>query len=137
MLLLFSHPVMSDSLQLHGLQHTRPLCPSPSPAVCPSPCLLHLWCHLAILSLTPSSPSALNLSQRQELFQWVSCLHQMTEILALQLQHQSFWWAFSVDFSFKIPGLISMFIQGTFRSLLHTTIQRHQFFGTLPSLQSS
>ena len=27
-LLLFSYPVVSDSLQLHGLQHTRPLCPS-------------------------------------------------------------------------------------------------------------
>ena len=24
----FSHPVMSDSLQPHGLQHTSPLCPS-------------------------------------------------------------------------------------------------------------
>ena len=27
MLLLFSHLVMSDSLPLHGLQHTRPPCP--------------------------------------------------------------------------------------------------------------
>ena len=31
LLLLFSRPVMSDSLQCHGLQHTRPPCPSPSP----------------------------------------------------------------------------------------------------------
>ena len=30
-LLLFSHPVVSNSLLSHGLQHTRPLCPSPSP----------------------------------------------------------------------------------------------------------
>ena len=29
--------------------------------------------------LMPSSPSALSLSQHQELFQWVSCLHQVTE----------------------------------------------------------
>ena len=34
--LLFSLPVMSDSLQPHGLQHARPPCPSPSPDVCPS-----------------------------------------------------------------------------------------------------
>ena len=29
----FSHSVMSDSLQPHGLQHTRPPCPSPTPGV--------------------------------------------------------------------------------------------------------
>ena len=44
----------------------------------------------------PSSPSALNLSQHQGLFQWVSCLHQMTKIL--EFQHQSFQWVFRVDF---------------------------------------
>ena len=47
---LFSYPVMSDSLQPHGPQHTRPLCPSPSPEVCPSSCPLHQWCHPAISS---------------------------------------------------------------------------------------
>ena len=40
--------------------------------------------------LIPSSPSAFNLSQHQELFQRINCLHQMTKILAFQLQHQSF-----------------------------------------------
>ena len=29
----FSHSVVSDSLQPHGLQHARPLCPSPTPGV--------------------------------------------------------------------------------------------------------
>ena len=29
----FSRSVMSDSLRPHGLQHTRPLCPSPTPGV--------------------------------------------------------------------------------------------------------
>ena len=32
------------------------------------------------------------------LFQWVSCLHQMTKILEFQLQHQSFQRVFGVDF---------------------------------------
>ena len=50
--------------------------------------------------LTPSSPSALNLSQNQRLFQWVGCLHQMTKILEFQLQHQSFQWVFRVDFPY-------------------------------------
>ena len=34
-LLLFSHSVMSDCLQPHGLQHARLPCPSPTPRVCP------------------------------------------------------------------------------------------------------
>ena len=29
----FSRSVVSDSLRLHGLQHTRPPCPSPTPGV--------------------------------------------------------------------------------------------------------
>ena len=35
-LLLFSHQVMPDSLQPHGLQHTRLPCPSPPSGVCSS-----------------------------------------------------------------------------------------------------
>ena len=49
-MLLFSHSVMSDSFRPHGLQHTRPLCPSPSPGVHPSSCPLYQWCHPAISS---------------------------------------------------------------------------------------
>ena len=41
---------MSDSSWRHGLQHTRPPCPSPSPRVCPSSCALYRWCHTAISS---------------------------------------------------------------------------------------
>ena len=36
----FSHSVVSDSLQPHGLQHTRPPCPSLSPGVCSNLCPL-------------------------------------------------------------------------------------------------
>ena len=38
---LFSRPVMSDSLRPQGRQHTRPSCPSLSPGVCPSSSPLH------------------------------------------------------------------------------------------------
>ena len=34
----FSHSVMSDSLQPHGLRHARPPCPSPTPRVHLNPC---------------------------------------------------------------------------------------------------
>ena len=38
---LFSRPVMSSSLQPHGLQHGRPPCPSPYPGACPRSSPLH------------------------------------------------------------------------------------------------
>ena len=38
---LFSHPVVSDSLRAHVLQHARPPCSSPCSRVCPSSCPLH------------------------------------------------------------------------------------------------
>ena len=50
MLLLFSHSVVSDSLQPHGLQHTRLPCPSLSPRVCSNSCPLSQWCHPTISS---------------------------------------------------------------------------------------
>ena len=48
--------------------------------------------------LLPASPLALNLSQHQGLFQWVSSSHQVAKVLELQLQYQSFQWLFRVDF---------------------------------------
>ena len=41
---------MSDSLQLHRLQHARLPCPSPSPGVCSNSRPLSLWCHPTISS---------------------------------------------------------------------------------------
>ena len=61
--------------------------------------------------LMPSSPSALNLSQHQGLFQWVVCLHQMTEILEPQLKQYSISNEYSGSFSLKI-GLISLLSKG-------------------------
>ena len=49
-------------------------------------------------SLSPSSPLALNLSQHQGLFQWVSYSHQVAKVLERQLQHQSVQWIFRVSF---------------------------------------
>ena len=41
----FSHSVVSDSLQCHELQHTRPPCSSPTPRVHPNPCPSSWWYH--------------------------------------------------------------------------------------------
>ena len=46
----FSCSVMSNSLQSHGLQHTRPPCPSPTPGAYSSSCPLSQWCHPIISS---------------------------------------------------------------------------------------
>ena len=36
----FSHSIVSDSFQPHGLQHAKLPCPSLSPGVCSNSCLL-------------------------------------------------------------------------------------------------
>ena len=67
--------------------------------------------------LSSPSPPALNLSQHQGLFKWVSSLHQVAKVLESQLQHHP---------SNENPGLISfrmdwldlLAVQGTLKSLL-------------------
>ena len=86
----FSLSVMSDSLWPHELQHARPPCPSPTPRVHPNPCPLSWWCHQSSHPLLSPSPPALNLSQHQGLFKWVSSSHQVAKVLGFQLQHQPF-----------------------------------------------
>ena len=41
---------VSDSLPRHGLQHTRPPCPSPTPGAYSNSCPLSWWCHPTISS---------------------------------------------------------------------------------------
>ena len=52
-MLQFSHSVVFDSLRPHGLQHTRPLCPSPIPRVYSKSFPLRWWCHPTISSCHP------------------------------------------------------------------------------------
>ena len=46
----FSHSVVSNSLQPHGLQHNRLPCPSPTPEVYSNSRTSCRWCHLTIPS---------------------------------------------------------------------------------------
>ena len=46
----FSHSVVSNSLQPHGLQHARPPCPSPTPGAYSNLGPLNPWCHPTISS---------------------------------------------------------------------------------------
>ena len=78
--------------QPHEPQHTRPPYPSPTPRAYPNSCD---WVSDAIQPSHPllsPSPPALNLSQHQCLFKWVSSSHQVAKVLEIQLQHKSFQW---------------------------------------------
>ena len=94
----FSCSVVSNSLQSHESQHTRPPCPSPTPGVHSESRPSSQWCIQLPRPLLFPSPSAFNFSQHQGLFQWFSSSHQVAKVLEIQLQHQSFQWIFRVDF---------------------------------------
>ena len=80
------------------MQHTRLPCPLLPPGVGSNSCPLSWWCHLTVpFSAAPFS-SCLQSFQHQDLFQWVSSMHQVAKVLELQLQPQSFQWMFKADF---------------------------------------
>ena len=76
------------------------------------------WVSVAIQPSHPlSSPSpALNHSQHQGLFKWVSSSHQVAKVLEFRLQHQSFQWTPRTDF--RMGWLDLLAVQGTLKSLL-------------------
>ena len=128
-LVQFSHSVMSSSLWLLGLQHSRPPCPSPTPRVHSNSSPLSRWCHPTISSsVFPPSPPAFNLTKHQSLFKWVSSSQQVAKVLEFQLQ-------ISVlpMISFRTDWFDLLAVQGMLKSLLHT-VQNDQFFGTQLSL---
>ena len=113
----FSHSVMSNSLQPHRLQYARLPCPSTTPRACLNSCP---WVGGAIQPshpLSSPSPSALNLSQLQGLFKWVSSSHQVAKVLE---------YSFSVSpsneyselISFRMEWLDLPAVQGTLKSVL-------------------
>ena len=127
-LLLVSCLVLSDSLQPHGLQHARLPYPSLSPRICSNSCPLSWWCHPTASFSVLFSP-ALNLSQHQGLFQWVSSSYQVAKVL--ELQHPIFPVNNHHWFPLRLTGLISLLYEGLSRVyffcfsifiLLHTLI---------------
>ena len=81
----FSRSIMSDSLQPHGLQHTSPLCPSPTPLACSNSCPLGWWCHPTISSSVipfSSCPQSLPASGSFPMSQFFTSGGQSIEALA-------------------------------------------------------
>ena len=86
--------------------------------------------------LSSPSPPAFNLSQHQDLFQWVSSSHQLQSIGAsasasVLLMNIQDW------FPLGLTGLIPFQSKGLARVFSNTTVQKHQFFSVQPSLWSS
>ena len=60
--LLFSSPVLSHSLQPHGLQHAWPPCPPPSLRFCPSSHSWPWWCHPTVFWSSDATEDSLEKS---------------------------------------------------------------------------
>ena len=69
----FSHSVMPDSLWLHGLQHSRLPCPSPTPGAYSNSCPLSRWCHPIISSSIVPFSSCLQFFPASGSFQMSQC----------------------------------------------------------------
>ena len=129
----FSRSVMFDSLWPHGLQHARLPCPSPTPGACSNSCPSSQWCHPTISSSVIPFSSCLQSCPASGSFQ-------MSQFFALGSQSIGDWafFSFSISPSNEYSGLISFWmdwldllaVQGTLKSLLQTTVQKHQFCGT-------
>ena len=128
----FSHSVVSDTLWPHGLQHVRPLCPSPTPRVYSNSCPLSSDAIQPSHPLLSPSLPAFSLSQHQGLFKWVSPLYQVAKVLEFQFQQQSFQWIFRT-ISFRMDWFDLLAIQGSLKSLLQhhsskASVHRHSAF---------
>ena len=130
----FSHSVMSDSLQSHGLQHTRPPCPWATPRVHPNSCPSSWWHHPTIsssdipFSFCPQSLTATGSFQMSQALHirwpkyWSSA---STSVLPVNIQG----W-----FPLGWNGWISLQSKGLSRVFSNTIVQKHQFFSTQLSL---
>ena len=124
---------MSDSLQPHGLQHSRPPCHLPSPRACSNSCPLSQWCH----------PNHLVLCHPLFLLPSIfPSIRVFSNGLALCIRWPKYWsFTFSISPSNEYSGLLSfrmdwfdLAVQGTLESLLQhhsskaSTFQRSAFF---------
>jgi len=134
-LLLFSCSVMSESLRTHGLQHTRLPCPSPSPGACSNSCPSSQWCHPTILSsVIPFCPQSFWASG-SFLVSWLftsggqsTGASASASVLPMNIH---------VLFPLGLTSLISLQSKGPSRVFSNTTVWKHQFFSSQPSLWSN
>ena len=86
--------------------------------------------------LSPPSPSALNLSQQQGLFQWIGSSHQVAKLLQLQLQQQSFQWNSRLN-SLSRDWFNLLTVQGSLKNLLQHNLKASVFQHSASFMSSS
>ena len=130
----FSYSVMSDSLRPHGLQHTRLPCPSPTPRACSNSCPWSQWCHPTISSSVipfscclQSFPASGSFQMSQVFASGGQSIEVSASASVLPVNIQD--WSPS-----EWTGWISVQSKGLSRVFSNTTVQKHQFFSTQPSL---
>ena len=116
---------MSDSLQVHGLQHARPPCPSPTPSIYSNSCPLSRWCHPAIsTSVIPFSNlqyfSASESFQMSQFFAWGDQSIEVSASASVLPMNIQDW------FPLGWTGWISLQSKGLSRDFSNTTVQKHQ-----------
>ena len=119
----FSHSVVSDFLWRHGLQHSRPPCPSPTPRAYSNSCPPSMWCHPTISSSVipfsshlqsfPASGSFLTSQFFTSGGQSIG-VSASTSVLPMNIQN---WFP-------KIDWLDLLAVQGTLKSLLQHHISK-------------
>ena len=126
-----------NCLQPHGLQHVRIPCPSPAPRACSNSCPLSQWCHPTISSSVVSfsfCPQSFPVSG-SFLKSWLSKLGGQSigasASVSVLLRNIQDW------FLLGLTGLISLQSKGLSRVFSNITVQKHQYFGTQPSLWSN
>ena len=126
--------VMSDSLWPHGLQHSRPPCPSPIRGVYSNSCPLSWWCHptispsvVAFSSCLQSFPASGSFQMCQFFISGGQSIGVLasTSVLPMNIQDWS---------PLGWTGWISLQSKGLSRVFSNTTVQKHQFFSTQISL---
>ena len=133
----FSHSIMSNSLWPHRLQHTRLPCPSPTPIAYSNSYPLSQWCHSIIsCSVIPFSSylQSFPASGSFQMSKFFASGGESVRVLAsasvLPMNIQDW-------FPLGWTGWISLLSKGLSRVFSSTTVQKHQFFGTQPSLWSN
>ena len=97
----FSHSIMSDSLQPHGLQHSRLPCPSPTPGACSKSCSKIIKSVMSSNHLILCRPLLL-------LFSIFPSIRIFSNELALRIMWLKYWsFSFSISPSDEYSRLIS------------------------------
>ena len=130
----FSHSVVSDSLWPHGLQHTRPPCPSPTPRVYWNSCPSSRWCHQTISSSVIPFSSHLQSFPASGSFPMSQFFESGGQSIDISVSASVLPVNIQDWFPLGWTGWISLQSKGLSRNFSNTTVQKHQFFGVQLSL---